>query len=231
MTLAPLVLVPGLASDEAVWRPVIERLGDVAACVVAETRLDEDIAGIARRVLAAAPARFSLAGISMGGYIALEIMRQAPERVVRLALFDTSARPDTPEQSAGRRAAMAALDKAPLEVLSRHSLATLVAPDAADAAKDAVVAMGVRVGRDAYVRQQNANIARADSRPHLAAIAVPTLVAVGERDILTPPALAEELRDGIPGAVLRVVPGSGHLPPVEKPDATAALLRDWLATA
>lgn len=230
MTLAPLILVPGLASDEAVWRPVIDRLGDVASCVVAETRLDDDIAGIATRILACAPARFALAGISMGGYVALEIMRQAPGRVTRLALFDTSARSDSPEQSASRRAAMTALDKAPLEVLSRHSLATLVAADASDAAKEAVVAMGVRVGRDAYVRQQNANIARADSRPHLAAIAVPTIVAVGEIDILTPPALAEELRDGIPGAVLHVIAGSGHLPPIEKPEETAALLRDWLAS-
>lgn len=228
MTRAPLILVPGLASDEAVWRPVVERLGDVASCVVAETRLDDTIAAIAVRILASAPDRFSLAGISMGGYIALEIMRQAPERVVRLALFDTSARPDTAEQSAGRRAAMAALDKVPIELLSRHSLPTLVALDAPDAVKDAVATMGVRVGRDAYVRQQEANIARIDSRPHLAAIAVPTLVAVGEVDVLTPPALAEELRDGIPGATLHVIPGSGHLPPIEKPDATATLLRDWL---
>ena len=228
MTRAPLILVPGLASDEAVWRPVVERLGDVASCVVAETRLDDTIAAIAVRILASAPDRFSLAGISMGGYIALEIMRQAPERVIRLALFDTSARPDTAEQSAGRRAAMAALDKVPIELLSRHSLPTLVALDAPDAVKDAVATMGVRVGRDAYVRQQEANIARIDSRPHLAAIAVPTLVAVGEVDVLTPPALAEELRDGIPGATLHVIPGSGHLPPIEKPDATATLLRDWL---
>lgn len=220
--------MPGLGSDEAVWRGVIERLADVAACQLAETRLDDGIAAIAVRVLASAPPAFALAGISMGGYVALEIVRQAPDRVVRLALFDTSARPDTPEQSAGRRAAIAALDKAPMATLSRLSLPQLVADDASDEVRDAVVAMGVRVGKDAYARQQAANIARRDSRPDLAAIAVPTLVAVGERDVLTPPALAEELRDGIPGARLHVVPGSGHLPPIEQPDAVAALLRDWL---
>lgn len=226
--MTPLLLIPGLGSDEAMWRPVVERLADVAACTVAETRLDASMAAIAARILAVAPPRFALAGISMGGYIALELMRQAPERVTRLALFDTSARPDTPEQTANRRAAVAALDKASLETLGRLSLANLVAPDAADQVKDAVVAMGVRVGRDAYVRQQAAVIARIDSRPHLAAIAVPTLVAVGERDILTPPALAEELSDGIPGATLHVIPGSGHLPPIERPDETAALVCDWL---
>lgn len=228
MTLVPLVLVPGLGSDEAVWRPVIERLAVVAACSIAETRLDDSIAAIAARVLASAPARFALAGISMGGYVALEIMRQAPERVTRLALFDTSARPDGAEQTAGRLAAIAALDRAPMEALSRHSLPTLVAADAAPAVKDAVVAMGVRVGRAAYERQQRANIARPDSRPHLAAIAVPTMIAVGELDVLTPPHLAEELRDGINDATLHVIAGAGHLPPIEKPDETAALLRAWL---
>lgn len=227
--MTPLVLIPGLGSDEAVWRPVIERLADVAACTVAETRLDDGIAAIAARVLAAAPARFALAGVSFGGYVALELMRQAPERVTRLALFDTSARPDTPEQSVGRRAAIAALDTAPMEVLSRHSLPMLIAADASDAVKDAVVAMGVRVGRDAYARQQEAIIARADSRPTLATIAVPTLAVVGEHDRMTPLALAEELRDGIAGATLHVIEGSGHLPPIEQPDAVAALLRAWLA--
>lgn len=227
--MTPLILLPGLGSDEAVWRGVIERLADVAACHVGETRLDDSIAAIAARVLASAPATFALAGISMGGYVALEIMRRAPERVTRLALFDTSARPDTPEQSAGRRAAVSALDKAPLATLSRLSLPQLVADDASDPVKDAVVAMGERVGREAYARQQAANIARIDSRPHLAAITVPTLVAVGEHDVLTPLPLAEELHRGIPGAVLRLIAGSGHLPPIERPDETAALLRGWLA--
>ena len=229
MTLTALVLVPGLGSDEAVWRPVIERLADVAACTVAETRLDDSIEAIAARVLASAPPRFALAGLSMGGYICFEIMRQAPERVTRLALFDTSARPDSPEQSAGRRAAVAALDKAPMAVLARHSLPTLVADDAADEVKDAVVAMSVRVDSEAYARQQAVNIARPDSRPTLATIAVPTIVVVGERDTLTPRALAAEMAAGIPGAVLHEVPGAGHLVPIEAPNAAAALMRDWLA--
>lgn len=226
--MTPLVLVPGLGSDETVWRGVVERLADVAACVVAETRLDDSIAAIAARILAGAPPRFALAGLSMGGYVCFEIMRQAPERVTRLALFDTSARPDSPEQTAGRRAAVAALDKTPMAVLARHSLPTLVAGHSSEVVGDAVVAMSVRVGTEAYARQQAANIARADSRPTLATIAVPTIVVVGEHDTLTPRPLAEEIAAGVSGAMLHEVAGAGHLVPIEAPDAAAQLLRDWL---
>lgn len=227
--MTPLLLIPGLGSDEAVWRGPIERLADVVSCVVAETRLDDSMAAIAARILASAPPRFAVAGVSMGGYVAFELLRQVPERVSRLALFDTGARADTPEQAERRRQAIAALDRADLATLGRYSLPQLVAPDARDEVKEAVVAMGVRIGRDAYVRQQHANIARPDSRAMLAGIAVPTIVVVGERDVLTPPELAREIADGIAGATLHVVPGSGHLPPIEKPDETAALLRGWLA--
>lgn len=184
---------------------------------------------MAERILADAPARFALAGLSMGGYLALEIMRQAPERVSRLALCDTSARADTPEQTAGREAAIDAAGKYDFAALARASLGQLVAADAPDRVRDAVVAMSVRVGVETYVRQQRAIMRRPDSRPMLAGIAIPTLVMVGEHDALTPPTLAREIADAVPGAMLRIVPGAGHLPPMEQPARTTELLRDWLA--
>lgn len=227
--LEPLVLLPGLGCDEALWRAQIVGLADVASCIVGETRLDDTMGAIAERVLAAAPSRFALGGLSMGGYVAFEIMRRAPERVTRLALFDTGAHADTADASAARHFAMAILDTVDLATAGRASLPRLVADDAPEDVRDAVVAMGVRVGRDAYVRQQYANISRADSRPLLGVIAVPTIVVVGERDVLTPPALAREMAAGIPGAALHVVPGSGHLPSMERPDQVTALLRQWLS--
>jgi pimeloyl-ACP methyl ester carboxylesterase len=188
------------------------------------------MAAIARRILAHAPPRFALAGLSMGGYIAFEIMRQAPQRVARLALLDTSARPDTPEVSAARRVQMAlaagghlaeALDALVPRLLhpARHS----------DAALRAVLsAMAAELGAEVFLRQQQANIGRADSRPTLADIHCPTLVLVGEQDVLTPPERALEMADGIAGARLVTVPECGHLSTLERPDEVTRALLEWL---
>ena len=228
--MTPLILLPGLGSDGALWADQVRDLTDIADPVVGDTLQDDTLPAMAQRILAAAPARFALAGLSMGGYLALEIMRQAPERVSRLALCDTSARADTPEQTAGREAAIDAAGKYDFAALARMSLNQLVAAGAPGPVRDAVVAMSVRVGVETYVRQQRAIMRRPDSRPILAGIVIPTLVMVGEYDALTPPALAQEIADAVPGATLRIVPGAGHLPPMEQPAPTTALLRDWLAS-
>lgn len=225
----PLLLLPGLASDAALFGGQIRDLADIADITVGDTLKDNSLPAMAQRVLATAPARFALAGLSMGGYLAFEIMRQAPGRVTRLALLDTSARPDTPEATKTRNDAIAATAKAPYDKLARASLARLVAPDADDAVKQAVVDMAVRTGVDTYVRQQRAIMARPDSRPLLGEIAVPTLVLVGERDVLTPPDLAREMAEAISGAKLVEVAGSGHLSSLEHPAAVSAALREWLA--
>jgi pimeloyl-ACP methyl ester carboxylesterase len=184
---------------------------------------------MAARALAAAPQRFALAALSMGGYLAFEILRQAPARVTRLALFDTSARPDSPEQARRRRGLMALTRSGQFRGVTPRLLPQLVHPDnLAGPIGQAVMEMAERVGREAFLRQQAAILARPDSRPDLAGIRLPTLVAVGEADALTPPELAEEIAAGIPGAVLHRIAGCGHLPPMEAPEATTALLRDWL---
>ncbi len=228
MTRTPLILIPGLGSDYGLWETQVRDLADIADIAVGDTLQDDTLPAIAKRILDAAPDRFALAGLSMGGYLSLEIMRQAPGRVIRLALLDTSARPDTPEQTAGRRAAVEATKQYDYTLLARMSLPGLIAAEAPEPVRDAVVAMSVRVGPEVYVRQQEATAVRPDSRPLLPTITVPTLIVVGEQDTLTPPHLAEEMRDLIPGARLEVIPGAGHLPPLEKPVAVTAVLREWL---
>ena len=199
-TFEPLLLLPGLLCDERLWRDQIQGLAGVEAGV-ADLTQDSDLAGMARRALAAAPPRFALAGVSMGGYVALEIIRRAPERVTRLALFDTSARPDTDEASRRRRGLMALTRSGQFRGVTPRLLPQLIHPDRLEGPLGPeVMAMAERIGRDAFLRQQEAILARPDSRPMLGSIAVPTLVAVGAQDALTPPHLAAEMAAGIPGA-------------------------------
>lgn len=224
-----LLFLPGLLCDDRLWRDQIAALQGGIACLVADTTQDDSLGGMAERALAAAPSRFALAALSMGGYLAFEILRRAPERVTRLALFDTSARPDSPEQARRRRGLMALTRTGQFRGVTPRLLPQLLHPDnLARPVAAEVTAMAERVGRDAFLRQQAAILGRPDSRPGLPGIGVPTLVAVGEGDVLTPPDHAEEIAAGIPGAMLHRIPGCGHLPPMESPAATTALLRLWL---
>ena len=223
-----LVLLPGLICDVRLWLDVIVGLG--ARSVVADLTRDDSIAAMAARTLAAAPSRFALAGLSMGGYVAFEIMRQAPERVTHLALLDTSARPDDDARKETRRGGMAAVRDGRFGLVSRAMLPGLLAPASLDSPlAEEVQAMSERVGADAYLRQQTAIMGRVDSRPSLGAIAVPTLVGVGEMDKLTPPELAEEMAAGIGGADLVRFPDSAHLSTMENPSAVIAAMKRWLA--
>jgi pimeloyl-ACP methyl ester carboxylesterase len=226
----PLVLLPGLLCDSRLWRDVAWSLRDVAAPMVADLTLDDAIPEMAARTLAVAPPRFALAGLSMGGYVAFEILRQAPERVTHLALFDTSARPDTPERQAARRGGIADVEKGKFIGVSRGLLPSLLAPHNLETPlAEEVQAMAERLGKGAYIRQQTAIMNRIDSRPDLGGIAIPALVGVGALDKLTPPELAQEMADAIPNATLTHFSDSGHLPPMENPDPVAAALRRLLA--
>jgi pimeloyl-ACP methyl ester carboxylesterase len=224
-----LLLLPGLLCDHRLWQDQVAGLSDIAAPQVADLTEDASLGGMALRALAAAPPRFALAGLSMGGYVALEILRRAPERVTHLALLDTGARADTEEQARRRRGLMALTRSGQFKGVTPRLLPSLLHPAHVDGPLGhAVREMAERVGREAFLRQQQAILARPDSRPMLPGIAVPTLVAVGEQDILTPPELAEEMAAAIPGATLAHIPESGHLPSMEQPAAVNALLREWL---
>ena len=227
----PLVLVPGLLCDKALWRHQTAHLADMAAVTVGDVTRADSMAGMAEDVLTRAPSgRFALAGFSMGGYVAFEIMRRSPGRVARLALLDTSARPDNDEGRARRLAFVAQADTGDFAGVTHRFLPYLVHPDRlADAAlTGAVKDMSHRVGRDAYLRQQKAILGRPDSRARLGEIAVPTLVLVGREDALTPLADHEEMAARIPRAKLVVIERSGHLSPLEQPEAVTAVLRYWL---
>ncbi len=228
----PIVLVPGLNCSARLYAEQIPALWRFGPVTVADHTRDDSIAAIAHRILAAAPPRFALAGLSMGGYIALEIMRQAPQRVAKLTLLDTGARPETPEQTQGRRnrieltkagrfAEVADVQFPLLVHRMRHGDMVL---------KSLVRAMAEETGAEAFVRQQQAIMGRADSRPTLAAIKCPTLVLVGDGDELTPPHLSQEMVAGIAGARLVVVPDCGHLSTLERPEAVTEALVEWMRT-
>lgn len=226
-----LLLLPGLLCDARLWAPQVEALSDIADITIADMTRDDSVAGMVRRALDAAPPQFALAGLSMGGYAALEAMRQAPERVTRLALLDTGARADTPEQTTRRRDLIALADRGQFRAVSPRLLPLFVheARLADTALVDDITAMAEAVGKDAFLRQQQAIMDRPDSRPGLPAIACPTLVLCGRQDALTPPALSEEMAALIPGAKLVLVEECGHLSTMERPAAVNAAMRDWLA--
>lgn len=225
----PLLLLPGLLCDAGLWAPQADALADVAEVQVADLSQDDRVEAMAARVLAQAPARFALAGLSMGGYVAFEILRQAPERVSHLALLDTTAAPDSPERALQRRRSLAILKRGRFLGVTQQLLPTLVHPRHVHGpVGQAVQAMAQRVGPEAYLRQQTAILHRPDSRPLLPTLTQPTLVLGGADDSLTPPAVLQALAAPIPQAQWHTLPDCGHLPTLEQPEATTALMRRWL---
>ncbi|WP_201838628.1 alpha/beta fold hydrolase [Microvirga zambiensis] len=225
-----LVLIPGLACTSRLFEPQIEALSEGRTVLVADHRRDDSIPAIAARLLHEAPERFALAGLSMGGYVAMEVMRQAPERVARLALLDTNARPDSVEASQDRERLIALAQAGRLEDIHSRLWPRLVHPDnqSNQALQDISVSMLRETGTEAYIRQQRAIMARADSRPGLSGIEIPTLVLVGEGDAITPPDIAREMAEMIEWSSLVVVPGAGHLSSLEQPERVIQALTLWL---
>jgi pimeloyl-ACP methyl ester carboxylesterase len=220
-----LLMIPGLCSDATVWRRTIAALDGKVDCLVGDTLSDGTLEGMARRVLAQAPDRFALAGVSMGGMVALEIMRIAARRVTRLALIDTSARPDSLGRGVYRRLANLYVGvTSDFQRTAERNLKSLVHPSTPEDVRGELVGMSVRVGPQAYIRQNLAIIARRDLRPVLPTIDIPTMVVVGKEDRLTPVHLSYEMQNLVRESKLHVIPDCGHLPPIEKPRHMAALL-------
>ena len=227
-----LVLVPGLLCDSLLWDAQIAALNSQAACWVPDHTRSDTMAGVAADVLREAPfERFALAGLSMGGYVALEIVRQAAHRVERLALLDTSARADTPEQldkrkgliELARRGRFIGVTQALLPLLlhrARLSDEKLV---------NTVKEMARNIGKEAFIRQEHAIMSRVDSLPLLPTIGCPALVLCGRQDALTPLERHEEMANAIPGASLHIVDDCGHLSSLEQPAAVSGAFMRWLS--
>ena len=226
----PIVLIPGLLCSPRLYGEQLPELWRFGPLFIADHTRDDSVAGMARRILAAAPPRFALAGLSMGGYVAFEIMRTSPERVARLALLDTAARPDTPEQSDRRRAQIALAQSGRFgEVLDQLFPVWVHRARRSDEALRRVVQrMAEETGTEAFARQQTAILTRPDSRPGLAGIRCPTLVLVGDGDEATPPDRAAEMANGIAAARLVTIPECGHLSPLERPQHVTRALVEWL---
>ncbi len=226
----PLILLPGLLCDAALWAHQLETLSDVADMTVADLTRDDSIEAMANSVLKAAPRKFALAGLSMGGYVAQEIMRQAPQRVTRLALMDTSCRADSEAQRSRRYALLSQLEHGDFKGVTTRLLPLLIHRDRiADAALVSIIqTAAANVGAEAYRRQQHAILGRRDGRRDLAKIKCPTLILCGRQDALTPLALHEEMAAEIAGAALVAVEDCGHLAPLERPRTVSAVLRYWL---
>jgi len=224
------VLVPGLTCSARLYAEQVPALWRFGPVVIADHTRDDTMAAIARRILAAAPPRFALAGLSMGGYIALQIMRQAPERVAKLALLDTGARADMPEMTERRHALMRMAKDGRYAEIPDLAFPLYVHRDrhGDQELKRIVRAMAAETGLEGYLRQQQAIMSRPDSRPSLAAIRCPTLVLVGEGDEATPPELAREMAGAIAGSRLVIIPDSGHLSTLEQPQAVTAALVEWM---
>jgi len=226
----PIMLIPGLLCSARLYAPQVPELWRCGAVMIAEHTRDDTMSGIASRILRNAPPQFILVGLSMGGYIAFEIMREAPERVIKLILMDTSARSDTSEQSERRSTLISRAQNGQLEQIADQLFPVLVHPLRKNdpKLKNLVRLMAAEVGPNAFVRQQNAIISRPDSRSGLGAIKCPTLIVVGDHDELTPPELSEEIADGISGAHLIKIPECGHLSTLEKPDKVSQAIVNWI---
>ena len=224
-------MVPGLVSDADIFAPQADALSGLAAVHVPDITGGPTLAAMAETVLASAPERFALVGHSLGGYVVLEVLRQAPERVDALALLDTSARPEAPQQTVRRRQLLGLLADQGYDAVLESLWPAEVAPSRLGdvALRRRMDAMMLRTGPEVFVRQTDAIIGRPDSRPHLAQIDCPTLVLCGRDDVITPLDGSQELAAGIAGAELVVVDDCGHLSTWERPEQVADALRTWLA--
>lgn len=226
----PLVLLPGMMCDARLFGPQIAELSSEMPVMVAPVSQGERIEEIASNLLGALPARFALAGLSMGGIVAMEILRRAPDRVSRLALMDTNPLAETPVVAANREPQIVKVRSGRLiEVMRDEMKPNYLAPGPQRADVLALVMdMAEVLGPEVFIRQSRALQRRRDQQVTLRKCRVPTLVMCGAHDALCPVKRHSFMAELIPGAELRVIEGAGHLPTLETPEEATAAIRDWM---
>ncbi|WP_370401025.1 alpha/beta fold hydrolase [Sulfitobacter sp. JB4-11] len=226
----PLVLLPGMMCDARLFGPQIAELSSEMPVMVAPVSHGERIEEIASNLLGALPARFALAGLSMGGIVAMEILRRAPDRVSRLALMDTNPLAETPVVAANREPQIVKVRSGRLiEVMRDEMKPNYLAPGPQRADVMALVMdMAEVLGPEVFIRQSRALQRRRDQQVTLRKCRAPTLVLCGAHDALCPVKRHSFMAELIPGAELRVIEEAGHLPTLETPGEVTAALRDWM---
>jgi pimeloyl-ACP methyl ester carboxylesterase len=230
--MTPFVLIPGFSCTGAVYRDALDTLWPFGSVSIARPPGLGDIKEIARLLLDEAPPQFALAGFSMGGYIALEMLRQAPQRITRLCMISSMARPDNAEEAGIRREKIAFASTRPFaETIDTHFPAVQDTDRGRDAEFRALQrGMAEEIGKEAYIRHFEAILSRPDSRPGLTAMTLPVSVIVGDRDAVTPPEDGREIAALFPNARFRLITDAGHFALMERHVAVGEALVEWART-
>lgn len=228
----PLILLSGLLCDEVIWTDVADRLRDRADVRIVAFPGFSSIGAMAEHVLSIAPARFALAGHSMGGRVALEVVRRAPERVVGLALLNTGVHPLRDDEPQARGELVRIAQQEGMSALAAAWLPPMMGSSASRIAelRPRLTAMVERYTPESFAGQIQALLERPDAEAVLTTITVPTLLLSGMADRWSPLAQHREMQLRIPHAILVGIEDAGHMSPIEQPDSVADALREWLVT-
>ena len=226
----PLVMIPGMMCDARLWAPQVAAFSAGRSVVLADISTAETMEDLAAGILRDAPERFALAGLSMGGIVAMEVLRQAPHRVERLALLDTNHRAELDEVKSNRLPQIAAVKAGRLAEVMREEMKPRYLGYGARRADILALCMDMALdlGPEVFLRQSAALMARPDQTLVLRITRVPTLVLCGSGDVLCPVSRHQEMAAMVQNATLEVIEGAGHLPPLERPNLTNAAMERWL---
>lgn len=228
--MTPLVLIPGMMCDARLFGPQIDRLSSTRPILLAPINDHDTVAALASDILSWAPERIALAGLSMGGIVAMEMLRQAPARVERIALLDTNPLPELDEVRVRREPQISKVMDGQLRAVMRDEMKPNYLTDGPRRGEilDLCMTMAEALGPDVFVRQSRALQTRPDQQDTLRGFGGPSLVLCGREDTLCPVHRHELMAELLPNATLQIVEGAGHLPTLEQPEITTAALARWL---